>query len=234
MTLLALSATDSPPRSRPVRVLILDDHELLRLGLRALMETTGEIVLVGEAATAEEALAQIPVTQPQVALLDVRLEHGSGIDVCRQIRSRHPEVRCLMLTSFTDDETLFSAILAGASGYVLKQVGAADLVQAILVVAEGKSLLDPIMTERALERIRGRARDEEHLAKLSTQEQRILDLIGEGCTNREIGEALYLSEKTVKNYVTSLLSKLGMRRRTEAAAYSARLSQNPERALEAG
>jgi two-component system response regulator DevR len=221
---LSADHPDDEP-GRPVRVFTLDDHELVRAGINALLSTTDEVVLVGEATTAEEALARIPLAAPDVALLDIMLSGGNGIDVCREIRSRHPEVKCVMLTSIADDAALQSAIMAGASGYVLKQVGAAELSRAIVLVAEGKSLLDPRMTERALERIRSDAKSRDDLSRLSDQERRILELIGEGCTNRQIGEALFLAEKTVKNYVTSILSKLGMQRRTEAAAYSARLSE---------
>jgi two-component system response regulator DevR len=197
----------------------------VRAGINALLSTTPEVVLIGEATTAEEALARIPMAKPDVALLDIMLGGGNGIDVCREIRSRYPDVKCVMLTSIADDEALQSAILAGASGYMLKQVGAAELARAIVLVAQGKSLLDPRVTERALERIRTDAKCRDDLSRLSEQERRILDLIGEGCTNRQIGEALFLAEKTVKNYVTRILAKLGMQRRTEAAAYSARLEE---------
>jgi DNA-binding NarL/FixJ family response regulator len=210
--------------AQPVRVFTLDDHELVRAGIRALLSTTPDVVLVGEATTAGEALARIPIAQPDVALLDIMLSGGNGIDVCREIRSRHPDVKCVMLTSIANDEALQSAVLAGASGYMLKQVGATELATAIRTVADGKSLLDPRVTERALERIRADAKCRDDLSRLSEQERKILELIGEGCTNRQIGDALFLAEKTVKNYVTSLLAKLGMQRRTEAAAYSARLS----------
>ena len=209
----------------PVRVFTLDDHELVRAGINALLSTTPEVVLIGEATTAEEALARIPVAKPDVALLDIMLGGGNGIDVCREIRSRYPDVKCVMLTSIADDEALQSAILAGASGYMLKQVSAAELARAIVLVAQGKSLLDPRVTERALERIRTDAKCRDDLSRLTEQERRILELIGEGCTNRQIGEALFLAEKTVKNYVTRILAKLGMQRRTEAAAYSARLEE---------
>jgi len=214
-----------PVTEEPVRVFTLDDHELVRAGINALLSTTPEVVLIGEATTAEEALARIPMAKPDVALLDIMLGGGNGIDVCREIRSRYPDVKCVMLTSIADDEALQSAILAGASGYMLKQVGAAELARAIVLVAQGKSLLDPRVTERALERIRTDAKCRDDLSRLSEQERRILDLIGEGCTNRQIGEALFLAEKTVKNYVTRILAKLGMQRRTEAAAYSARLEE---------
>ncbi len=207
------------------RVFLLDDHEIVRRGLRELLEAEDDLVVAGEAGTAEEALIRIPATSPDVAVLDVRLPDGDGIEVCREIRSRYPEVNCLILTSFADDEALFSAILAGAAGYVLKQVRGTDLVDAIRRVAQGQSLLDPTVTARALQRLRTPHEPVDELANLTDQERRILDLIAEGLTNRQIGERMYLAEKTVKNYVSNLLSKLGMSRRTEAAAYVARLSE---------
>jgi DNA-binding NarL/FixJ family response regulator len=206
------------------RVFLLDDHEIVRRGLRDLLEAEEDLEVVGEASTAEEALGRIPPTRPEVAVLDVRLPDGDGIEVCREIRSRHPEVRCLMLTSFADDEALFAAIMAGASGYVLKQVRGTDLVDAVRRVARGESLLDPSLTGKVLERLRAKP-EEDELAGLSDQERRILDLIAEGHTNRQIAETIYLAEKTVKNYVSNLLAKLGMSRRSEAAAYAARLSE---------
>ncbi|MBW8826473.1 MAG: response regulator transcription factor [Acidobacteria bacterium] len=208
-----------------VRVFLLDDHEVVRRGLRDLLEAEDDLTVVGEAGTAEEALARVPATQPDVAVLDVRLPDGDGVEVCREIRSRHPEVQCVMLTSFADDEALFSAIMAGAAGYVLKQVKGSDLVEGIRRVATGESLLDPALTAKVLERLRAKPDDSDELSGLSPQERRILDLIGEGLTNRQIGERMYLAEKTVKNYVSNLLAKLGMSRRTEAAAYAARLSE---------
>ncbi|MBV8980510.1 MAG: response regulator transcription factor [Acidimicrobiia bacterium] len=211
--------------TQPVRVFTLDDHELVRAGIRALLSTRDDVVLVGEAANAADALTQIAELQPDVALLDIMLGGGNGIDVCRQIRARHPEVRCIMLTSIAEDEAMQSAVLAGAAGYMLKQVSAAELAKAVTLVAAGKSLLDPRVTEGALERVRADAKCRDDLARLSDQERRILELIGEGCTNRQIGEALFLAEKTVKNYVTSILSKLGMQRRTEVAAFAARLGE---------
>jgi DNA-binding NarL/FixJ family response regulator len=177
--------------------------------------------VVGEAGTAEEALGRIPATSPNVAVLDVRLPDGSGVEVCREIRARHPEIACLMLTSFADDEALFSAIMAGAAGYVLKQVRGAELVTGIRRIAGGESLLDPAVTERVLERLRQPV-DGDEIAGLTDQERKLLDLIAEGLTNRQIGDRMYLAEKTVKNYVSNLLAKLGMSRRTEAAAYAAR------------
>jgi DNA-binding NarL/FixJ family response regulator len=210
----------------PIRVFLLDDHEIVRRGLRDLLEAEDDIEVVGEAATAEQALGRIPPTRPDVAVLDVRLPDGDGVEVCREIRSRHPEIQCLMLTSFADDEALFAAIMAGAAGYILKQIRGNDLVEAVRKVASGASLLDPAVTAKVLERLRAEPKEEdEGLAKLTEQERRILDLIAEGYTNRQIAEKIYLAEKTVKNYVSSLLAKLGMERRTEAAAYAARLAE---------
>jgi DNA-binding NarL/FixJ family response regulator len=207
------------------RVFLLDDHEIVRRGVRELLEADGDLIVVGEAGTAEEALTRIPATKPDVAVLDVRLPDGDGIEVCRDIRSRHPEVNCLILTSYADDEALFSAILAGAAGYVLKQIRGTDLVDAIRRVAQGQSLLDPVVTARVLERLRNPTAPDDDLSKLTNQERRILDLIAEGLTNRLIGERMYLAEKTVKNYVSNVLMKLGMSRRSEAAAYAARLAE---------
>ncbi len=208
--------------SAPIRVFLLDDHEVVRRGVRDLLESYPDIVVVGEAATAEEALGRIPATSPHVAVLDVRLPDGDGVSVCREIRSRRPELRVLMLTSVDDDEALFDSIMAGASGYVLKQVRSADLVDSVRRVAAGQSLLDPAMTEAVLTRLRTRREPAGTDADLTDQEQRILDLLAEGRTNREIGGELFLAEKTVKNYVSNVLRKLGMHRRTEAAVYVAR------------
>jgi two-component system response regulator DevR len=216
----------------PVRVFLLDDHELVRRGVRELLSGQHDIEVVGEASTAEEALDRIPAARPDVAVLDVRLgdeqTHGgqtqSGVEVCREIRSSHPNVACVMLTSYADDEALFASIMAGAAGYVLKQIRGADLIDAIHRVAHGESLLDPSVTARVLQRLRTPA-PQDPLANLTPQERRILDLIAEGKTNRQIGEAMFLAEKTVKNYVSNLLAKLGMARRTEAAAFAARLSE---------
>lgn len=206
------------------RVFLLDDHEVVRRGVRELIEAEDDMVVVGEAGTAEEATGRIPATSPNVAVLDVRLPDGDGIEVCRDIRSKHPEIACIMLTSFADDEAVYAAIMAGAAGYVLKQVRGSDLIDAIRRVVAGESLLDPQVTTRLLERLRHQGADDE-LAMLSEQERKILDLIAEGLTNRQIGERMYLAEKTVKNYVSNLLSKLGMSRRTEAAVYAARLAE---------
>lgn len=208
----------------PTRVFLLDDHEVVRRGLRELLEADGDLEVVGEAGTAEEALGRIPATAPNVAVLDVRLPDGDGVEVCRDIRSRHPEIACLMLTSFADDDAVYAAIMAGAAGYLLKQVRGSDLVDGIRRVAAGESLLDPTVTTRVLERLRHKD-DVDELAALTGQERKILELIAEGLTNRQIGERMFLAEKTVKNYVSNMLSKLGMSRRTEAAAYAARLSE---------
>ena len=212
-----------------VRVFVLDDHEIVRRGLKETLEADGEIEVVGEASTAEEALSRIPPTRPHVAVLDVRLPDGDGVAVCREIRSRHPEINCLMLTSFADSDALFQAIMAGASGYVLKQVKGADIVDAVRRVANGQSLLDPAVTARVLERIRNGPEEDELLARLSAQERTILELIAEGLTNRQIAEQVHLAEKTVKNYVSNLLTKLGMERRTQAAVYAARLAEQHEK-----
>ena len=210
-----------------MRVFLLDDHEVVRRGIRELLEAEDDLEVVGEASTAEEAYGRIPATSPNVAILDVRLPDGDGVEVCREIRAKHPEIACLMLTSFADDEALFAAIMAGAAGYVLKQVRGTDLVDGVRRVGRGESLLDPSLTARVLERLRNPVEADE-LAVLTEQERRILDLIAEGMTNRQIGEQLFLAEKTVKNYVSNVLAKLGMSRRSEAAAYAARLAERRE------
>lgn len=211
-----------------IRVFLVDDHELVRRGVRDLLWAEEDLMVVGEASTAEEAMERIPSTRPNVAVLDVRLGEGSGaasgIEVCRDVRSAHPEVACVMLTSFADDEALFASIMAGASGYILKQVHGSDLVSAIRRVAAGESLLDPAVTARVLERLRHPAPEDDPLSDLSAQERRILGYISEGKTNRQIAAEMFLAEKTVKNYVSRLLSKLGMERRAEAAAFAARLA----------
>src|SRR5215469_16124100 len=206
-----------------IGVFLLDDHEIVRKGVRDLLEAEGDIAVVGEAGTARSALARIPALRPDVAILDVRLPDGDGVSVCREIRSALPEIACLMLTSFGDDEALFDAIMAGASGYVLKQIRALDLVGAVRTVAAGGSLLDQEAATRVMRRMREQAVRSDPLAALTAQERRILELIGEGLTNRQIGERLFLAEKTVKNYVSVLFAKLGMERRAQAAAYAARL-----------
>jgi DNA-binding NarL/FixJ family response regulator len=206
-------------------VFLLDDHELVRRGLRDLLEDAG-FEVVGEAGTVQQAMARIPALRPDVCVLDARLPDGSGIDVCRDVRSIDPTIRALILTSYDDDEALFAAIMAGAAGYVLKQVGSNDLVDAIRHVAAGRSLLDPIVTTRVLERMRTATSGEpDELASLTDQERKILALIAEGLTNRQIAERMFLAEKTVKNYVSSVLAKLGLERRTQAAVLASKLLQ---------
>ncbi len=213
-----------------IRVFLLDDHEIVRAGLRSLFEAADDFVVVGEAGTLVEALDRIPPTRPHVALLDVRLPDGSGIEVCREIRSKSPEIACVMLTSYADDEALLAAALAGASGYVLKQVGASSLVDDVRRVADGQSLLDPELSKRAIERLRDGPEDDPLLTKLTPQERRILDLVADGQTNRQIAATLFLAEKTVKNYVSNLLAKLGMERRTQAASYATRIKERSAQA----
>ncbi len=211
-----------------IKVFLLDDHEIVRRGVKELLETEPDITVIGEAGTAASALARIPALRPDVAVLDVRLPDGDGVTVCREIRSRMPEIACLMLTSFGDDEALFDAIMAGAAGYVLKQIRGTDLVGAIRTVASGESMLDPEAASKVMARMRDQASHADPLAGLTGQERKILELIGEGLTNRQIGERMYLAEKTVKNYVSALFAKLGMERRTQAAAYASRIFDQPE------
>lgn len=203
-----------------IEVFLLDDHEVVRRGIRELLESEGDMVVVGEAGTAQEAIQRIPSLSPDVAVLDNRLPDGSGIDVCREIRSHDPGVAVLILTSYDDDEALFAAILAGASGYVLKQVRGGELVSSIRRVAAGQSLLDPAVTARVLDRLRHGPEPAGPTASLTKQELRILELIGRGMTNREIAAEMFLAEKTVKNYVSAVLAKLGLHSRTQAAIYT--------------
>ncbi|GAA3746987.1 response regulator transcription factor [Salinactinospora qingdaonensis] len=212
-----------------IRVFLVDDHDVVRRGVGALLNDESDIEVVGEAAGAGEAIARIPAVRPQVALLDVRLPDGSGVEVCREVRSRLPDLACLMLTSYADDDALYDSVMAGASGYVLKQIHGSDLVSAIRTVASGESLLDPRSTARMMRRMREEAERTDPLAALSDQERRIFELIGEGLTNRQIGERIFLAEKTVKNYVSSVLSKLDMQRRTQAAAYAAQMKSQASR-----
>lgn len=211
--------TDHPVGPAPTRIFVLDDHELVRRGLVGLMASTPDLVVVGEAATAEAALRRIPAVRPDIALLDERLPDGSGIGVCRDIRSQLPEVRCLILTSFDDDEALYAAVMAGASGYLLKEMVGSTLLEDIRQVARGRSLLDPAVTQKLMERLRAPARKDPLVEGLTPRELEIIELIADGCTNRQIGEQMFLAEKTVKNYVTSVLMKLGMERRTQAAVF---------------
>ncbi len=223
------SVDETAQGSGQISVFLLDDHEIVRKGVRDLLEAEADIVVVGEAGTAESALARIPALRPDVAVLDVRLPDGDGVSVCREIRSRMPQVSCLMQTSFGDDEALFDAIMAGAAGYVLKQIRGTDLVGAVRTVASGQSLLDPQAASKVMARMRDKGQQSDPLAGLTEQERRILELIGEGLTNRQIGEQMFLAEKTVKNYVSSLVAKLGMERRTQAAAYAARVFDDQAR-----
>lgn len=213
----------------PIRVFLLDDHEVVRRGIAALLDTEPGIEVTGEAETAASALARVPAIRPDVAILDVRLPDGDGVTVCRELRSRLPELNCLMLTSFADEEAMFNSVMAGASGYVLKQIHGLDLVGAVRTVAAGQSLLDPRSTRRMLDRLRRDAQRADPLSPLTEHERQILDHIGDGLTNRQIAERLYLSEKTIKNHISVIFDKLGMQRRTQAAALIARLRAENDR-----
>ena len=206
--------------SGPIKVFLLDDHEIVRRGIKELLESEGDIIVVGESGLAKEAANRIPALRPDVAILDGRLPDGSGIDVCREIRSRDPQIAALILTSYDDDEALFSAIMAGASGYILKQVRGNDFIDTVRRVAAGQSMLDPAVTAQVLERLRSGPKTDPTLSQLTAQELRILELIGEGMTNRQIASTLFLAEKTVKNYVSSMLAKLGLESRTQAAIFA--------------
>jgi len=212
----------TPPAGDKIRVFLLDDHEIVRRGLTELLQSEGDIEVVGESGLAKEAARRIPALRPDVAVLDGRLPDGSGIDVCREVRSAHPEIAALILTSYDDDEALFSAIMAGAAGYVLKQVRGTDLLETVRRVAAGQSMLDPAVTQQVLDRLRRGPEEDPALAPLTPQERRILELIGEGMTNRQIAGEMYLAEKTVKNYVSAMLAKLGLERRTQAAVFAAK------------
>jgi DNA-binding NarL/FixJ family response regulator len=216
-------------REDRIKVFLLDDHEIVRRGIRQLLEQEPDIVIVGESGLAQEAEARIPALRPDVAVLDGRLPDGSGIDVCRSVRSIDPSIRVLILTSYDDDEALFGAIMAGASGYVLKQVAGTDLIETVRRVADGQSTLDPGVTAAVLERLRSGGLSDPRLARLTPQERRILELIGEGMTNRQIATTLSLAEKTVKNYVSSMLGKLDMGSRTQAALFAAKREQTERR-----
>lgn len=209
--------------SSKIRVYLLDDHDVVREGLRFLLERTEDIDVVGESASAVDATARIPALRPDVAVLDARLPDGSGIEVCRSVRAVDPTINALILTSYDDDEALFAAIMAGAAGYVLKEIKSTDLVSAIRQVAGGNSLIDPALTARVLERVRNGPATAPELADLTEQELTLLGYIAEGLTNRQIGERMFLAEKTVKNYVSSILAKLGLERRTQAAVLASRL-----------
>ena len=214
---------DEAGQAATIRVFLLDDHEIVRRGVRDLLDTEPGISVIGEAGTAAGALARVPALKPDVAVLDIRLPDGDGVTVCRDLRSKMPQLACLMLTSYSDDEALVDAIMAGAAGYVLKQIRGTDLVGAVRTVASGQSMLDPGAASQLMARLRNQSAKRDPLAGLSGQERRILELIGEGLTNRQIGERMFLAEKTVKNYVSALFAKLGMERRTQAAAYAVRV-----------
>ncbi|MFF9009756.1 response regulator [Streptomyces goshikiensis] len=223
--------SDAPAASAeaPVRVFLLDDHEVVRRGLHDLLDAEPDIEVVGEASTAEQALARGPALRPDVAVLDIRLPDGDGITVCRELRSRMPDLACLMLTSFDDEDALLDAIMAGAAGYVLKQIKGSDLVSAVRTVATGQSMLDPATTTRLMQSLRDpeavKAPDDDRLAALSERERSVLELIGEGLTNAQIAKRLYLSEKTVKNHISRLLDKLGVERRVQAAVIAAQVHE---------
>ena len=219
---------EEPRQQGKINVFLLDDHEILLLGVRELLSAEPDIDVIGEAGTAASALARLPALRPDVAVLDVRLPDGDGVAVCREIRSKLPETACLMLTAYGDDRALLGAIMAGAAGYVTKQTCGADLVSAVRAVASGQSTLDPQASRQVMDRLRNHMADADPVAALSAQEKRVLELIGEGLTNRQIAERMFLAEKTVKNYVSALLTKLGMHRRSQAAAFVARLGNRKD------
>ncbi|MFH7594144.1 response regulator transcription factor [Streptomyces racemochromogenes] len=222
-----MSDVPGGPSEAPIKVFLLDDHEVVRRGLRDLLDAEADITVVGEAGTAEQALARGPALRPDVAVLDVRLPDGDGITVCRELRSRMPDLACLMLTSFDDEDALLDAIMAGAAGYVLKQIKGSDLVSAVRTVATGQSMLDPATTARLMHSLRdpepAREPADTRLTSLSERERAVLELIGDGLTNRQIAKRLYLSEKTVKNHISRLLGKLGVERRVQAAVIAAQV-----------
>jgi len=224
-----IASTAPRPRSDTIDIVLVDDHAVVRQGLKTFLESSGDIEVVGESGLASEATARIPALRTQVAILDNRLPDGTGIEVCRAVRAVDPAIRALILTSYDDDEALFAAIMAGASGYILKEATGQDLVGAVHRVADGHSLLDPVLTERVLERVRNGPETAPELADLTEQELRLLELVAEGLTNRQIGERMFLAEKTVKNYVSTMLGKLGLERRTQAAVLASRLLSDRSR-----
>jgi two-component system response regulator DevR len=221
--------TEAEAAPSVTKIFLLDDHEIVRRGVADLLNSVPDFEVIGEAGTVAEAMRRLPAAVPDVAILDGRLPDGSGIEVCRLIREQLPAVRCLILTSYDDDEAIFAAVLAGAAGYVLKQIRGSNLIDAVRQVAAGQSLLDPTVTARVLQRIREGKQEDSRLASLNAQERKILVLIAEGLTNRQIGDRLFLAEKTVKNNVSSLLSKLGMQRRTQAAVFGANLKDQADK-----
>jgi two-component system, NarL family, response regulator DevR len=223
--------TTGGPAGKPIAVFVLDDQEIVRRGVCGLLEAEPDIAVIGEAGTASAALARIPALRPDVAVLDVRLPDGDGVSVAREVRSRVPQVACLMLTAFSNEQALLDSILAGAAGYVLKQVRGCDLVAAVRTVARGRSLLDPRAASQLIARLRDESIGPDPLAGLSPRERTILELIGQGLTNRQIGERLFLAEKTIKKHVASLFGKLGLEQRTQAAVYAARTFAGPGREL---
>ena len=226
VSLIGVIETDQADPTVPIRVFLLDDHEVVREGVRHLLEASGRIKVVGEAGTCGEAITRIPATMPQVAILDVQLPDGTGVEVCRDVRTEHPEIACVMLTSFSNDDALFQAVLAGAAGFVLKQIRGNDLIETVIRVANGESLIDPAMTGQLLDRLRNpRGYADPKLASLTKLERSVLDLVAEGMTNRQIATQLFLAEKTVKNYMSSILLKLGFSRRTEAAVFAVKSSE---------
>jgi two-component system, NarL family, response regulator DevR len=229
MASMSETSTERGDKTPPLRVLLVDDHEVVRSGVRAMLQSTEDIIVTAEAGSVREAVDEADRTRPDVVVMDVRLADGSGIEATREIRANHPKTAVVMLTSFADDEALFASIMAGAAGYVLKQVRGNELVRAIRTVGAGGSLLDPAVTSAVLDRLRKGKHllKDEKLARLSPQEERILSLVADGKTNKEIGDELHLAEKTVKNYVSSILSKLEVARRAEAAAYLARHTTMP-------
>ncbi|HEX6444596.1 MAG TPA: response regulator transcription factor [Streptosporangiales bacterium] len=218
-----------PVAGEKIRVFLLDDHEVVRQGVRVLLQDQPDIEVAGEGGTAAEALARVPALRPDVAVLDVRLPDGNGVEVCRELRSRMPGLACIMLTSFSDDDAMLQAVMAGAAGYMLKEVRGASIVDAVRAVAGGASLLDPTVTARLLERLRADADRKDPLGSLTGQERQVLELIGEGYTNRQIGKQLFLAEKTVKNYISSIFLKLGLQRRTQAAILATQMRIERER-----
>lgn len=213
----------------PIRVFLLDDHEVVRYGVRVLLQDQHDIEVVGEGGTAAEARARVPALRPDVAVLDVRLPDGNGVEVCRELRNRVPGLACIMLTSFADEDAMLQAVLAGASGYLLKEVRGTSIVDAVRTVARGGSLLEPSATARLLERVRVDAERRDPLSALTRQERQVLQLIGDGLTNRQIGQRLFLAEKTVKNYISSIFVKLGLQRRTQLAILATQLRLGRER-----